>query len=91
MKAIKIKMKSDCYYSNNLTEIDRIYITECANEGYFKKETLYDYLKDNPGSIKVNLYPYPVLEPAVSRNGEKYVRSKGDSTDKDNLLKLPRE
>lgn len=31
MKAIKIKMKAGCQYSNNLTEIDEIYITGCTN------------------------------------------------------------
>lgn len=91
MKAIKIKMKYGCFQSNSLLEIDEIYLTGCNNEGYFKKEILHDYLKDNPGSIQVNISPYPDVEPAISSNNEKYVRSKGNSTIRDNLLALPRE
>lgn len=91
MKATKIKMKSGCGTSNNLLEIDSIYVTGCNNEGYFKKSTLHDYVRDNPGSIQVNIYPYPNLISAISSNGEKYVKSSNDYTTKDNLLNLPRE
>lgn len=90
MRANMIKMKSGCAYSNNLEEIDMIYITGCQEEGFFPKATLYDFLKTNPESIQVNIYPYPNLQPIVSSNGEKYVRSKPDSTGLDNLLNLPR-
>nr|WP_296463230.1 DUF3892 domain-containing protein [uncultured Acetatifactor sp.] len=34
--------------------------------------------------------PYPNLYPALSSNGEKYVRSEPNDTPNDNLLKLPR-
>lgn len=88
MLATKIKMKNSCYYSNNLLEIDQIYIYE---KGWFKKETLYDYLKTNPNTIKVNIYPYPFLIPALSINYEKYVRSVPNNSEYDNLLRLPRE
>lgn len=91
MKATKIKMKSGCGTSNNLLEIDSIYVTECTNEGYFKKASLYDYVKENPGSIQVNIYPYPNLIPALSSNNEKYVKSASNNTTTDNLLNLPRE
>ena len=47
----------------------------CNNPGFFKKADLHDYLKKNPGSIKVYISPYPDLIPAVSSTGEKYVRS----------------
>ena len=36
-------------------------------------------------------FPYPDVVPAVSSNGEKYVRSEPNDTVNDNLLKLPRE
>lgn len=91
MNAIKIKMKANCFYSNNLLEIDQIYLTGCTEPGYYKKEIIYDYLKDNPKSIQVNIYPYPYLIPALSSRGEKYVKSENNNTERDNLLALPRE
>lgn len=91
MKAIKIKMKPGCGSSNNLQEIDKIYLEGCKENGYYYKSAIYDFLKRNPNSIQVNIYPYPNLQPAVSQNGEKYVRSEPNHTGKDNLLNLPRE
>ena len=91
MKAIKIKMKQGCNSSNNLTEIDKIYLERCKEDGYYYKSAIYDFLKKNPNSIQVNIYPYPNLQPLISQNGEKYVRSEPDYTGKDNFLKLPRE
>lgn len=91
MKAVKIKMKPSCGYSNNLLEIDQIYLEGCQEDRYYYKSAIHDFLKNNPNSIQVNIYPYPNLQPMVSENGEKYVRSEPDYTGKDNLLKLPRE
>lgn len=91
MRAIKIKMKTGCNYSNDLTEIDQIYLEGCQEDGYYYKSAIYDFLKDNPNSIQVNIYPYPDLQPVLSQNGEKYVRSEANYTGKDNLLALPRE
>jgi len=91
MLAKSIKMKSGCYSSQNLLEIDQIYIDGCKNAGFFKKANIHDYLKENPNSIQVNIYPYPVLIPAVSPNGEKYVKSSPNANTYDNLLALPRE
>lgn len=91
MKATKIKMKPGCGSSNNLLEIDKIYLTGCAENGYYSKATIYDYLKNNSGTIQVDIYPYPDLQPMVSQNGEKYVRSEPNYSGKDNLLCLPRE
>ena len=91
MYATKIKMKAGCYKSENLLEIDEIYITGCDNEGFFKKAGLHDYLEKNPGTICVNINPYPSLIPVESIYGEKYVRSTPNNNTRDNLLKLPRE
>jgi hypothetical protein len=91
MRATKIKMKPNCRTSSNLLEIDEIYITGCQNEGYFKKAGIHDYLKEHPNEIQVNISPYPNLIPAISPNNEKYVKSTPDSTQRDNLLNLPRE
>lgn len=90
MKATKIKMKTGCEHSAKTTEISEIYIEECNNPGFFSKSSIYDYLKSNPNSIQVNINPYPNLCPALSSNGEKYVRSEPNDTPNDNLLKLPR-
>lgn len=86
--ATKIKMKYGCYYSQNLIEIDQIYI---QNHGWYKKETLYDYLKQNPKTIVVNISPFPCLIPALSLNSEKYVKSSPNIYWNDNLLDLPKE
>lgn len=93
MKAIKIKMKPGCGTSNNLLEIDSIYLEGCSNPGFFKKAILHDYLKDNPGIIQVNIYPYPNVIPATGPypNYEKYVKSTPNNNTNDNLLSLPRE
>ncbi len=91
MKATKIKMKPGCGSSNNLVEIDQIYIEGCNQEGFYPKAYVHDYLKSHSSSIYVNISPYPNLQPMLSQNGEKYVRSEADYTGKDNLLKLPRE
>lgn len=90
MYATKIKMKAGCYSSQQLTEIDEIYVEGCTNPGFFKKEVLHDHLKEYPKSIKVKIYPYPELIPAVSSRDEKYVRSTPNDYQYDNLLDLPR-
>ena len=91
MKATKIKMKYGCRNSNNLLEIDSIYISDSAENGYHKKETIHDYVRNHPNSIQVNISPYPSLVPAISSKGEKYVKSANNNTTEDNLLRLPRE
>ena len=91
MRVTKIRMRFGCNYSNNVLEIDSLYIPDCDRPGFYKKEVVHDYLKKNPNSIKVDRYPFPFVVPAVSVNGEKYVRSEPNDTVNDNLLKLPRE
>jgi hypothetical protein len=93
MKATKIKMKPGCGRSNNLLELESVYIIGCDNPGYFSKATLHNYLEKNPGTIQVNISPYPNVIPATSPSPyfEKYVKSTPDSTTRDNLLSLPRE
>lgn len=88
MKAIKIKMKPGCGTSKNLLEIHSIYI---QGKGFFAKENIYDYLKKEPGTIQVNIDPYPNVIPAISDKGEKYVKSSPNNSLIDNLLNLPRE
>ncbi len=84
-------MKPDCKTSQHLTEIDEIYLDGCNNPGYYKKATVHDHVKQYPGSIKVNIWPYPNVIHATSVNGEKYVRSNPDIYKHDDLLDLPRE
>ncbi|ADU26034.1 DUF3892 domain-containing protein [Ethanoligenens harbinense] len=90
MQATKIRMKPGRSSSDELTEIDSIYLTGCQQVGYYKKEDIHNYLIGRPGNIQVNIYPYPNIVPATSSRGEKYVRSTPDSSLKDNLLNLPR-
>ncbi len=85
--AEKIKMKYGCWNSQRPEEIDQIYI---RGHGWYDKGKLYDYLKQHPKSIAVNIYPYPCLIPAVSINREKYVRSNPDPYKHDDLMDLPR-
>lgn len=91
MYVTKIKMKPGCYYSSSLVEIDQLFITGCDNPGFYKKAVVHDYVKQNPGSIKVNIHPYPSVIDAISINNEKYVRSSPNNSTRDNLLNLPRE
>lgn len=90
MKATKIRMKTGCNSSNNLQEIDELYIEGCEKEGFYKKADIHDHVKQHPGSIQVNISPYPDIVHATSTYGEKYVKSKPDYTNQDNLLNLPR-
>ena len=90
MKATRIKMKNGCGNSNSTLEIAEIYLDGCNNPGFFDKGALHDHVKANPGSIQVNISPYPNLVHATSVRGEKYVRSEPNDTPHDNLLKLPR-
>ena len=89
--AVKLKMRSGCRYSNNLLEIDEIYLEGCKDPGYYKKAVIHDFLKSNPGAVKVKIWPYPDLIPATSPYSEKYVKSTPDSYRDDDLLDLPRE
>ena len=91
MKITKIHMKDGCRYSNNVCEIDSLFIIDCVNPGFYKKDVVYDYVKKHPGSIYVDRFPYPDIIPVVSVYGEKYVRSEPNDSINDNLLKLPRE
>jgi hypothetical protein len=91
MYATKIKMKPSCSSSNNLLEIDSIYLTGSGNERFYKKEDVHDHLIKQPGTIQVFIYPYPNVIPMISAKFEKYVKSTSDSITGDNLLRLPRE
>lgn len=88
MRATKIKMKLGCGTSNNLLEIDSIYLTGYDEEKFYTKAVVHNYVKENSGSIQVNIALYPNLVPATSSQGEKYVRSTANDSTADNLLKL---
>ena len=91
LKATRIKMKPGCGTSNDLLEIDSVYLTGTTQDDFYKKESIYDYLVNNPGTIQVDIYPYPNLIRALSSRDEKYVKSQPNDSQSDNLLKLPRE
>lgn len=85
--ATRLKMNYGYYNSRYPEDIDQIYIHE---HGWYKKKVLHGYLKENPKTIVVNIPPYPPLIPAVSRNGEEYVRSNPDIYKHDDLMDLPK-
>ena len=82
----KIRMKEYCGSSYDLTEIESLLI---GNQLY-TKEYIHNYLNNNPGTIKVGNIYGPNAIPAVSANGEKYVKSEPNKSVIDNLLTLPR-
>ena len=86
--ANKIRMKYGCWNSQYPEEIAQIHLD---GYGWYDKAVLYDHLKQYPKSIAVNIWPYPALIPALSRNGEKYARSNPDIWKHDDLMDLPRE
>lgn len=88
--ATKIRMCPGCQSSNACTEIDSIYLEGGDTYQFYKKAALYDHVKQHPNTIRVKRGAEPYLIPAVSRAGEKYVRSEPNDTSNDNLLKLPR-
>lgn len=90
MKITGIKMKNGCEHSNTLTEIDKLLIEDNNGSKFYSKESVHNYLKENPGSIYVNISPYPDAQPATSSYGEKYVRSEANNYLYDNILMLPR-
>lgn len=86
MKATKRRMIAQ---GKSLIEIDSLYIEGCTSPGWYTKASVHNTVKDNPGSIQVNIYPYPDVLPAVSSRGEKYVKSSPNENTNDNLLNLP--
>lgn len=90
MYAKKIKMKFGCNDSLKCEEIESIYLEGNNTNQFYKKETLHDFLKENPNTIKVKDSLGPYVIPAVSINREKYVKSEPNYTKMDNLLSLPR-
>ena len=61
MYATKIQMKPGCRTSNNLQEIDSIYIEGYPFYRFAKKSEVYDYLNQNPRTIQVAIAPYPYV------------------------------
>ncbi len=91
IKATKIRMKTNCYNSQKLEEIADIKLEgELNNPGWFRKENVHDFIKNNGGVVNVDIYPYPKLI-AVTTETDKYVKSTPNVYGYDNLLELPRE
>lgn len=87
----KIEMNEGRMDSYHCIDIKYLYIDFYGNGlKAYSKSYIYDYLSNNPNSIKVNISPFPYLIQAESVYGEKYVRSKSNDSENDNLLKLPR-
>lgn len=91
IKATKIRMKKDCDNSLKLEEIKDIKLEgDLTNPGWFRKESVHDFIKNKNGEVNVNIYPYPKLI-AITTKTERYVKSTPNKYGYDNLLELPRE
>lgn len=91
IKAVKIRMKQYCNSSMKLEEIKDIKLEgDLTNPGWFSKESIHDFIKNDNGVVNVNIYPYPKLI-AVTMSTERYVKSTPNKYGFDNLLELPRE
>lgn len=88
--AIKMRDKD----KDDLLEIYQIFLdygSSSENSKWYTREAIHNWLNDSKDNeVKVNISPYPKLIPAVSPNGDKYVKSEPDQYKKDNLLRLPR-
>lgn len=87
--ATKIHFQYDCPVHPSEQDIQSIYLSGEGLEGFYLKEQVYDMILQGE-IIRVNIYPYPILEEMTSSKGEKYVRSMPNESRHDNLLNLPR-
>lgn len=91
IKVTKIRMKQYSTNSMKLEEIKDLKLEgNLDNPGWFSKESIHNYIKNNNGVVNVNIYPYPKLV-AVTTSTDRYVRSTPNRYGFDNLLELPRE
>lgn len=86
MKAQKVRPETSSRNLRSVGEIAEIYIDEW--DCFVCKETLHEFLRENPGSIQVDILPFPNLIPGISASGARYVRSKPDRHPQDNLVDL---
>ena len=91
IKVTKIRMKQYSGNSMRLEEIKDLKLEgDLNNPGWFSKENIHNYIKNNNGVVNVNIYPYPKLV-SVTTATDRYVRSTPNRFGFDNLLELPRE
>lgn len=91
IKAVKIRMKQYCNSSMKLEEIKDIKLEgDLTNPGWFSKESIHNFIKNDNGVVNVNIFPYPKLI-AVTTSTDRYVKSTPNKYGFDNLLELPRE
>ena len=87
--ATKLHFQYRCPVHPSEQDIKSIYLSGEGLEGFYLKEQVYDMILQGE-IIRVNIYPYPILEEMTSSKGEKYVRSMPNESRHDNLLNLPR-
>lgn len=87
--ATKLHFQYGCPVHPSEQDIQSIYLSGEGLEGFYLKEQVYDMILQVE-IIRVNIYPYPILEEMTSSKGEKYVRSMPNESRHDNLLNLPR-
>lgn len=71
MRAIQIALKVGCRNSNCPVDIDTIYIKGERLDGFYKKETVYDYVRDHSRSIQVDLFSQSRSAAGAYRYGRK--------------------
>lgn len=84
--------KDGGYHDNPYVAITRLgWLEESTGKtGYITREQLYDWLKNEGGQAYVLAgNARAEVIPALSAAGTKYVKTRADSTNRDNLLKLP--
>lgn len=87
--ATKIQLRRPVPSRPKEQDILAIFLLGERYKGYYPKEQIHDMLVLGE-EIRVDIYPYPYLEPMLSPRGEKYVRSEPNKSPHDNLLNLPR-
>jgi hypothetical protein len=90
MKKSYSSLSSSYSLENQLLEIEQIFLTGIALEDFYRRESVYDFIKKG-NDVYVGIFPNPKLTAVVSKDNEKYVRSSTNKCTHDNLLSLPRE
>lgn len=88
--AEKIRLTTKKNKDINYSDIIGIFIDFGNGLNEYSKEFIYDYLIDNPYSIKAKIEPSPFLIPYKDKSGNKQVVAIDLNTKCEYLIKLPK-
>lgn len=88
--AEKIRLTTKKNKDINYSDIIGIFIDFGNGLIEYSKETIYDYLENNPYSIKAKIEPYPFLVPYKDKKGIKQVVAFDINSKTECLIKLPK-